>query len=887
MSERLATWLTEQSTVLLPQWVQGIREHGVSDERWDAAALHEQFFVPLFAALCRAAAGDLEALLPPLQQLETMLPRRDRTLPQLLDVPSHLRRIVWQQVVAIEEPAAALHLLGELETLTDWMTGVLGRMFTADAERALQTRISEAEFMTVQLAVATEESDRAAVRTARLYQFAQRINHNLLLPELLATVGQQIQSALQAQRCAIWLLHDGMLVNVHNVGYDAALHNLRYAIDTPGLLSQAFQHLKPWLLQPPHGVQDGGWVDVDQALLALPLIASDKHLGVIVLQAPAEQLTNEQVALAQSFASQTALALENARLYDQIVQLNAQLEDRIRERTAELSAERDRLDLLFRISIAVSSTLDSDEMLRQTLQILAERIGVSHGSVLLLDPETRQLVRRTSLTPGSEENTRFPLGIGVAGWVAETAAPVMIDDVRKDPRWLKPVGSSRHLKQRGSLIIVPLVINDDVIGVLQLSHHKVNFFNDDHLRLLTTVANEIAVAVRNADLFHTVSNQTTRLQSILARERMNSSQSQAILQSLSDGVVVFDRQGQVLSANAASARILDIPLEALIINNLTDILRQLRVTNLERVPIRNLMEHPFTEDGQPRIFRSQIDIGASALNATIGPVVSEDGEVLGGVAILRDISRELASDRMKTEFIGTVSHELRTPMTVIKGYVQLMSLGSLGELTPLQREVLGTIRNNAERMTTIINDLIDITKIESGSVELELARLRVLDVISGAVSRQQTALTTRQHRLRIDVSPALADVRADRGRLEQVLDHLLSNAIKYTLPAGDIVVSAAPCEPAHLSLERREQLHINRAYVMVTVSDTGIGIANADKDHIFDRFYRADSSLKVEAGGTGLGLSIVRPLVRLMNGFIWVDSQIDSGSTFTVTLPTA
>ncbi len=401
------------------------------------------------------------------------------------------------------------------------------------------------------------------------------------------------------------------------------------------------------------------------------------------------------------------------------------------------------------------------------------------------------------------------------------------------------------------------------------------------------VANEVAVALRNADLYRYISEQAAKLAAMVQAERAASSQSQAILQSIADGVVVCDRDGQVMLANPMSAQILDQPVEELFMVNVHDVLRTLNVTGPERAPLRELLDAPYDEHGQPRQFRTTFRIGPRSVDMALGPVLAESGELLGGVAILRDITREIESDRLKTEFIGTVSHELRTPMTVIKGYVQLLGMGSMGELSPMQRQLLDTIKTNAERMTSIINDLLDITKIESGSVELDFKPVGVRDAVNMAVNAQQPLLEARGHQLAIEVPAEVSAVVVDAMRLQQVLDNLLSNAFKYTPKGGQIGVAATMVKGNELPVERQAGLSARRSYVQIAISDNGIGVAPAEQERIFDRFYRVESELKVEAGGTGLGLAIVRPLAQLMGGRLWLDSELGRGSTFTLLLPAA
>lgn len=887
MSERLAHWLEAHEATIVPRWARRIRELGVTDEKAGTMELRTKFFLQAYHGLVAAARGEYALLTTALSAVAHVRGRSDKMLPQLLEVPFQLRRIIWDLALQDDAPDTMMQILAELEPLTEWMVGVLSRQFGQEVEQALRERIDEAEFMATQLAVATEEADSVALRLNRLYTFSQALSSSLQLHDLVNIIGQELQHALGTDRCAIWLRADQQLFNARAWGYPQTLDTIRYALEDSTLVPQALQRTVPWLLPDPSVTQDGGWVDPQAALLALPLLAGEDKLGVIVVQGPSERLTQAQVALAQSLASQAALALENAQLYEQIVRFNAELEQRIQARTQELRTERDRLDLLYAISSAVSSTLDVDTMLNELLHVLAQRMTVTHGSVMLLDTEMSQLVRRATLGGSANDMRHFPVGTGVAGWVAEHGEPVLIDDVTTDPRWVEPKPPLNVHKSGGALLAVPLITSDELLGVLTLSHPEVGYFKIEHQRVLTVVANEVAVALRNADLYRYISDQAARLASMVQAERATSSQSQAILQSIADGVVVCDTDGQVMLANPMAARILDQPLEDVFMQNVHDVLRTIKVSGPEREPLRDLLGAPLDEQDQPRQFRTMFRIGPRSVDMALGPVLTDRGELLGGVAILRDITREIESDRLKTEFIGTVSHELRTPMTVIKGYVQLLGMGSMGELTPTQRQLLDTIKTNAERMTAIINDLLDITKIESGSVELEFKPVGVLDAISIAVNGQQTLLEQRRHHLSLDLAPELPFVLTDATRFQQVLDNLLSNAIKYTAKGGEITLTARAINGADVTDEQRAGLSARRRYIQIDVGDTGIGIAPEDQDRIFERFYRVESELKVEAGGTGLGLAIVRPLVQLMGGRLWVSSTLGEGSTFTLLLPTA
>jgi signal transduction histidine kinase len=370
---------------------------------------------------------------------------------------------------------------------------------------------------------------------------------------------------------------------------------------------------------------------------------------------------------------------------------------------------------------------------------------------------------------------------------------------------------------------------------------------------------------------------------------MEASKMESILQSLSDGVVVCDTYGDILSVNPAAGRLLQRNIEEWFLGGTTrlhDVLRHLLDQNTEKLPLDDLLTNPYGSNDEPRVFESTVEIDMRVLSLTLGPVLKVDGELIGALLLMHDVTREVEADRLKTEFIGTMSHELRTPMTAIKGFTQLLGMGGLGPVNDTQREFLQTIQSNAERMISIINDVLDITKIETGSIDLEMRPIHLAETLSGVMSEVKTMLEARQHVLTMNIPPGLPLVRADATRLHQILYNMVSNAIKYTPVGGNIAVEAHEAVLEHLPDQVRDRVPQDRRYVQMNIKDTGVGIAPNEVDLIFERFYRTENPLKVEAGGTGLGLSLVKPLIELLGGRIWVESVLKEGSTFSFILPT-
>lgn len=227
--------------------------------------------------------------------------------------------------------------------------------------------------------------------------------------------------------------------------------------------------------------------------------------------------------------------------------------------------------------------------------------------------------------------------------------------------------------------------------------------------------------------------------------------------------------------------------------------------------------------------------------------------------------------RVRYEFISTVSHELRTPLTPILGFVDLMLLSKeSSNLTDEQRSFLYTIKENTVRMRALVNDLLDVGRIDAGKVELELDKVMLGSLIRRAVDAWQVELARKELQLTLDIDEALPVVRADGKRIDQVLHNLLSNAIKYTFPGGQIWIRA---------FARDEH------FVEVQIEDTGVGLTPEQQSQLFTPFYRAPNELSKEVSGTGLGLCIVKSLVELHGGQVRVRSQVEVGSIFSFTLP--
>ena len=230
-------------------------------------------------------------------------------------------------------------------------------------------------------------------------------------------------------------------------------------------------------------------------------------------------------------------------------------------------------------------------------------------------------------------------------------------------------------------------------------------------------------------------------------------------------------------------------------------------------------------------------------------------------------------DSLKSQFVSVAAHELRTPLSAILGYVEMLLDGDLGHLTKQQRESLETVERSASRLMAITRNLLDLTRIEAGTILLSLKSVDLGALLRAVVEEYEPELAARDHRVNLELPRDLPPALCDEGRAVQIVGNLLSNAAKYTPPDGTISVR----------LGRDEQ----EGFLRVSVSDEGPGISLEDQEQLFTRFYRGESARQSGEAGTGLGLPIARALVELHGGRIWLESQPGAGSTFIVTLPTA
>ena len=631
------------------------------------------------------------------------------------------------------------------------------------------------------------------------------------------------------------------------------------------VLPQAYQHP---LTTPIHGLLR----ELNtQCLMIVPLRARGAVVGTIGLDTdqPDREFTLAEVSLAETVAGQIAGAVENGRFAQE-------LEERVAARTQELQRERERVQVLLQITTELSSSLDLELVLSRALQLVSESIKATRGSIYLLDLETNQLVYRAALgraqpLPPGGLPAPFKRTEGLVGWAIKSRQGVVIDDLTQDPRW---VPLPDHDEAYLSALVVPLMASEDALGAMVLLSPERHAFDGSQLRLVTAATNQVGAAINNAELYRLIRDQAERLGGLLRTQQVEATKSRAILEGIADGVLVAGATGEVIVYNVACERILRLPRDQVMGRPFIEFVGIYGVAGQSWINSVDRWRRDPRSYVPGEFVAQRIDLHEQqVISVHLSPVIAND-EYLGSVSVIRDITRDVEVDRLKSEFVTNVSHELRTPMTSIKGYTDLLLMGAAGDMAENQRRFMEVIRGNADRLSLLVNDLLDISRIESGKIQLAMRATQLGDVLADVVANINGRIDEEGKLMTLitRVAEDLPAVWGDRERITQIIMNLADNAFNYSQAGGAIILTAATNHSGE--------------HVIVEVIDSGVGIAPADQARLFDRFFRGDDALVLATAGTGLGLAIARQLAEMHGGRLWLArSESGRGSTFALALP--
>ncbi len=558
---------------------------------------------------------------------------------------------------------------------------------------------------------------------------------------------------------------------------------------------------------------------------SVPLYLAGTLNGVVVVdnRFTQEPISEEARSLLEALAANIVIALENARLYH--------LTDE------QLNSHVGELDMMRQVDRELNEALSWDRVRNMTLDWALRLTGAHSASLAMVNPDANELRIVATYGPDVPDAEVIPLNEGIMGRVASTGYPLIIGDVTQDPDY------SSYSQNTKSYLATPIRRRDRVIGVINLESPHLNSFTPEHLDFAERLANRASVALENARLFEETQREREKLSSILEKT------TDIII------VVGFD-QRLVLINEAALAAFRLQPHDAYAGREFKDVFAYTPLEGLygrlfEREKHLPFMEEIVLEDGQ-RYFHTN----------------AAPNEQVGWVIVLHDVTPFKETEQLKNELIATVSHDLKNPLSVINGYVEL--LGIYNELNERGEEFMRMIRRSIRAMRDLIDDLLDLAHIDAG-LELSPEPVSLHPIIEDSVMGLINLAEEKKLKVEVNVPPDLPSVHGDDRRLRQVLNNLISNAIKYTPPEGQIIVRA----------ESRGDS------VMISVEDDGMGISPEDQAQIFERFYRVRRPETDGIEGTGLGLAIVKSLIEAHGGELGLESHLGEGSTFYFTIPYA
>ena len=629
------------------------------------------------------------------------------------------------------------------------------------------------------------------------------------------------------------------------------------------------------------------------AWMGVPLNAGAESIGALSVGShdPATIYTRSQLDLLQAIADQTAGAIVKARLL-QVTQQRAR-----------------QLSTLNEVTRQLTSTLELEPLLQNILESAVGILNCEAGTFFLVDPQTSELIFRVTVGPVAKDliGQRMQPGSGIVGRAVTTRGPVIENDVQHAEGWNPDSDNKTGFKTR-ALMAVPLQAKGNLVGVIEVINRQDGLpFIEEDQTLLTAFAGQAAVAMENARLY-TLTDQelAARVEELSVMQRidreLNASleldramritlewalrQTQAeagLIGMLEEGklrVVAQEGYEDLIGAAQEQPMLLSLPaMEEAVATGLPQRNQMMpgaggsllkSAHNQIVIPIRReatviglLMLESTTDSQEDLTFLNRLSDHAA--------IAISNSQLYGEVQ---------RANVAKSDFVSFVAHELKNPMTSIKGYSELLAAGAVGAINTQQANFLNTIHSNVERMSTLVSDLNDNSKIEAGRLRIEFKAVEVNELVEEVVKSTKRQIDDKKQTILAEMPPQLPMVWGDRIRLGQVFINLISNATKYTPEGGALVVGAESSVNTWDPEGAGKVVHF-------WVKDNGIGISPEDQAKIFQKFFRSEDQKAREAPGTGLGLNITKSLIEMQGGRIWFESIYREGTTFHFTVPVA
>src|SRR5512136_1256735 len=506
-------------------------------------------------------------------------------------------------------------------------------------------------------------------------------------------------------------------------------------------------------------------------------------------------------------------------------------------------------DYLLEISRALTAQLDLSAVLRKILQAAAEMLAGQAGLIALRQEDKSYAISASyGISPQALDLfgpllTDLPEQADASGW----AIPEL-------ERKLTLVARSVRLGLQ-QVVALPMIVGDQLVGAIYIFRERGLRFSSDERQVLESFADQAAIAVNNAQLYQEIAREKRRLD--------------AILEASADGVMILDAAHRITVFNRALARMTGLSAAQALHALHDDVIRLQNQRAGMTLAEAEAGGWPLTGSGSLYVEGDLVRPDGSRISVgiTYAPLLDREGRLVNIVGSVRDITRFREAEELKSTFISIISHELKTPVALIKGYAGTLRRKDAEWNAATVRESAAVIEEEADRLTQLIDNLLDASRLQAGGLELNLGDVALDQMAKRLVEKFRTQ--TNQHVLSVDFPPDWPLVQADAGRMQHVLSNLIGNAIKYS-PSGGAVRVTGRVLPGE---------------AIVSVSDEGIGIPVEEQSRIFERFYRVDDALSRRTAGSGLGLYLAKAVIEAHGGRIWVESAPDRGATFSFALP--
>jgi len=510
------------------------------------------------------------------------------------------------------------------------------------------------------------------------------------------------------------------------------------------------------------------------------------------------------------------------------------------------------LELLYNISRELTSSLNLHDVLSRVLFLFTENVGAERGSLIVLDehqtPVEGAIVLNGQLESHKAEQLQATLDQGLAGWVVKNREPVMINNTAEDDRWLRRPDDEENRTGAKSAICIPLLVKNELVGVLTLVHPKTGFFNEDNMTLLTTIGGQAAIAIYNARLYNSL-------------QATNRRYYQLFEDSLTP-IIITDQHGSILEANRLAIQFLRASLKSLTSHNILD----LHWADVDALGDDFENVHPdSTVEYESQLYPLEGDTIPVEMHVRQVNIAGQENLQW----IVENISQRKKLESLRNDLSAMIYHDLRSPLSNIISSLEMLPSIAPDEFNPMLGPVLAITKRSTERMQRMIRSLLDINRLESGQEITDPAPVLPKELVMDAIKTIESIAVHKNQKILFEKGEKLPQIKADVDMIKRVLINLLENASKFTPSNGEITSGAEMKTPDCI-----------RFYVQ----DSGPGIPNDMRETIFDKY--TTQSTQDLPKGIGLGLAFCKLAVQAHGGKIWVESEEGQGSRFVFQLPT-